>query len=394
MQSHRPPWSPSVKLAISLLLLALFIFLLFRFSLVLKPLIIAFILAFVLSPLVNQLQKRLHLGRGLAALLTYLVVLTLLTVIPILLIRPLSRQAAGLNLNIQSILTQVEFLLDTPVNIAEISIDPQKIFQQAIGSVQGLIEPIFSQTFTYAVEMISSMVWVIFILIVSFYLIKDAEVLQEWLQGLIPAVYRSDYLHIQTEINQIWSSFFSGQLLLALVVATIITCAGFIIGLPYALAMGALAGLLEFLPSVGHGIWLITASILALFGGSTWLPLPGWAFVLLIIALHIIFQQFDLNYLIPRIIGRSVHLPPLVVILGIVSGALLAGVLGILLAAPTIASARVIGRYIYANLFDMEPFPDSIAMPLPPPDPHWWRHLKTKEISAPSTEITHDTHKT
>jgi predicted PurR-regulated permease PerM len=80
--------------------------------------------------------------------------------------------------------------------------------------------------------------------------------------------------------------------------------------------------------------------------------------MLIVMALHLVYQQFDLNYLIPRIIGRSVHLPPLVVILGIVSGAVLAGVLGIFLAAPTIASARVLGRYIFSNLFDLPPFPE------------------------------------
>ena len=94
--------------------------------------------------------------------------------------------------------------------------------------------------------------------------------------------------------------------------------------------------------------------------------------------LHLFFEQFDLNYLIPRIIGRSVHLPPLVVILGIVSGALLAGVLGIPLAAPTIASARVIGRYIFANLFDMEWKPISATQPLPPPKTYWWQHSQRR----------------
>jgi predicted PurR-regulated permease PerM len=68
--------------------------------------------------------------------------------------------------------------------------------------------------------------------------------------------------------------------------------------------------------------------------------------------LHLVYQQVDLNYLIPRIIGRSVRLHPLVVILGIVAGATLAGVLGIVLAAPTIASARVLGRYIRGYLVD------------------------------------------
>jgi len=100
--------------------------------------------------------------------------------------------------------------------------------------------------------------------------------------------------------------------------------------------------------------------------------LPNWVFALIIVGLHIVFQQFDLNYLIPRIIGRQVHLPPLVVILGIVAGAATAGVLGVLLAAPTVASARVLGRYIFANLSDTAPFPDLASSPLPPPDPRWW----------------------
>lgn len=73
-------------------------------------------------------------------------------------------------------------------------------------------------------------------------------------------------------------------------VATIFSIVGLVLGLPFALAMGVLAGLLEFLPSIGHGIWMITAALLALFAGSTWLPLPNWVFALIIIGLHLFFQ--------------------------------------------------------------------------------------------------------
>ena len=101
--------------------------------------------------------------------------------------------------------------------------------------------------------------------------------------------------------------------------------------------------------------------------------------MLIIIGLHIIFEQFDLNYLIPRIIGRSVHLPPLVVILGIVAAAFVAGVFAIPLAAPTIASARIFGRYIFANLFNMEWTPISFTEPLPPPKTYWWKRNQRTE---------------
>jgi predicted PurR-regulated permease PerM len=79
--------------------------------------------------------------------------------------------------------------------------------------------------------------------------------------------------------------------------------------------------------------------------------------LLLVFGLHALFAQFDLNYLIPRIIGRRILLHPLVVILGIIAGASVAGVLGVFLAAPTIATSRVLGRYLFANLFDEDPFP-------------------------------------
>ena len=194
--------------------------------------------------------------------------------------------------------------------------------------LRGLVEPFVGQTLTLVVEVVSSIVWLIFIFVVSFYLIKDSHRLRQWADNLYPPAYRNDFRILQDEIHQIWSAFFRGQLVLGLVVACIFTAFGFLLGLPFALGMGVFAGLLEFLPSIGHGIWMVTAALLALTFGSTWVPLPNWAFALLIVGLHMFYQQFDLNYLIPRIIGKRVQLSPLVVILGIVTGAVLAGVSG------------------------------------------------------------------
>lgn len=359
MNTNRPRWSSLTKLVVSLLVLAFLIYLLFRFSVVIPPIILAVILAYILTPLVNRVQGRFKIRRGWATFVSYLIVLVIATGFFMVVAPPLISQLAVLNLDIQILIEQSEDLLGHQYTLFGQVIDGSVLLQQVGDSFQGLIEPFIGQTLVFLVDVITSFVWVIFVLVVSFYLIKDGHDLREWLEGLPPAEYRKDFVRLRDEINRIWGGFFRGQLTLAFVVAVILTISGFILGLPFWLAMGILAGLLEFLPSIGHGIWLAIASILALFLGSNWIPIPNWAFALLIIGLHLAFQQFDLNYLIPRIIGHSVHLPPLVVILGIVAGAVLAGVLGIPLAAPTIASARVIGRYIYANLFDLDPFPAS-----------------------------------
>ncbi len=390
MSVSRPRWSPRTKLTIILLLLAFSVYLLYRFSEVLPPMIVALVLAYILSPITNWFAEKLHLKRGLATLLAYLALLIVLAVIPLILIPPLAAQSAGLNLDLQRFLseseTQIASLLGNNYEIAGWTIDVTAAIDQAIVSIQGLIEPVVGQTLEFAFEVITSLVWIVFILVVTFYLTKDSPALLRWLDDITPPAYKNDFIRLRREINLIWGAFFRGQLVLATIVAIIISVVGFVIGLPFSLAMGVLAGLLEFLPSIGHGIWLTIASILAFFAGSTWMRLPNWAFMLIVIGLHLFFQQFDINYLIPRIIGRRVHLPPLVVILGIVTGALLAGVLGVLLAAPTIASARVIGRYIYANLFDQDPFPDSVAPPLPPPNPRWWRKASEETATEPGTE--------
>lgn len=376
MNDTRPRWPFQVKLMVSLLLLAFFIYLLSRFHQVVSPLVLAVILAFILSPIVNFLQFRLKLARVLSILLTYILLLAVSLLIPIVFSPILGSQIKGLNLDFQQVSQEIQTFLGKQYLFGGQIIDVSTLLEQLSTGLRGLLEPFVGQTLTLVVEVVSSIVWLVFIFVVSFYLIKDNARLQNWIENLVPPSYQKDFRTIRDEIYQIWSAFFRGQLVLGFVVACIFTVIGFILGMPFALSMGILAGLLEFLPSIGHGIWLLTASLLALTFGSTWLPLANWAFTLIIVGLHLFYQQFDLNYLIPRIIGKRVRLSPLVVILGIVTGAVLAGVLGILLAAPTIASARVLGRYVYANLLDMDPFPVTMTQSIAPSESYGWKRSK------------------
>ncbi len=376
---ERPHWPYATKLTISLLLLAFFIYLLTRFHEIVPPIIIAIIIAYILNPIINFYCTRIHLPRSLIILFTYMILIAIIVTIPIVIIPRLGENIEPLQINPQQIITSIESALAQEYSVAGFTIHPSALASQLIGALQGLLQPVVGQTVNLVKNIITSMIWIIFIILVSFYLIKDGSKLEEWITSHLPPAFLQDYHWIRDEINQIWGAFFRGQLLLSSVVAIIFIIGGLILGLPFALAMGVLAGILEFLPSIGHGIWLVIASLLAFFLGSTWIPIPHWVFMLIIIGIHLFFEQFDLNYLIPRIVGRRVHLPPLVVILGIVSGAILAGILGIPLAAPTIASFRVIGRYIFANLFDMEWTPVSAVQPLPPPNSYWWKRTQRRE---------------
>ncbi len=382
LPTTRPQWSTTTKIVVILLILLVGGLVVRKFGEAIYPVIIALILAFILAPLVSMFQRKLKLKRGLAILLVYLLLLILFSAILWIIIPILFNQIQVFIKDIDIWINQALDFFAQDFQIGSYLISGEVLLEPITNALQNILQPMVGSTIGIVGLLIESIAWIVFIIIISIYLIKESKSILSWFEHLVPPYGRADYNHILHEINIIWSAFFRGQLLLALIVSVIITTEGLILGLPFALLMGVFAGLLEFLPSIGHGIWLVVASLLAIILGSTWLPVPNWVFLLLVLAFHIVFTQFDLNYLIPKIIGRSVHLPPLVVILGIIAGASLAGVLGVVLAAPSIASLRVLGRYLYARLFDLDPFPGQLTSvpPLPPPELRWWQRRKGKNI--------------
>lgn len=361
--SVRPRWSPATKLLVVVLIVLGAALVLQRIQSIVAPLILAAILAFILNPVVGFFNRYARIPRSLVLMSIYVVFIALLSAAVAAVVPPLVEQIRNLMAQLPAMLRDLEQLLDREIALGPFAVDLSGLLGDAETALLDVVQSIGSESVSFLGGVVAVLaeagVTIVFMFIVSLYLVKDGHQAIEWLYDSAPPSLRDDLRRLVQEINLIWRGFFGGQVVLTIVVAIIVGSVSAIIGLPWALLMGVLAGLLEMLPSLGHGIWLVTAVLLALFSGSTWewMPLSNFWFAVLVVGLHLVFQQIDLNYLIPRIIGRRIHLHPLVVILGILIGALLGGVLGILLAAPTIASLRVLGRYVYANLLDTDPFP-------------------------------------
>jgi len=357
----RSAWSSTTKaiivVALALILVALAVVL----REIVAPLLLAGILAYLLTPLSRILEQRLRIGRGRATGLVYLLLLAVLVVALAVLIPLVVEQLAKLNLDLQTTMADVETLLGREIVLAGFRFDIGQLLTQSAQALSGVLEPVFGRTLGFAFDLLSSVLWIVFIIIVAFYFVRDRRQLAQSFDALWPAALRPEAVQLRQDIDLVWRAFFVGQILLALVVASLFAVIGVVVGLPFPLAMAVLAGLLEFVPSLGHGIWMVSAALLMLTHGSTWLPIPPWAAAVLIVALHLVFQQVDLNYLIPRLVGRRVRLHPAVVIVGVFAGAIAAGVLGVVLAAPTIASARVVGRFLRAHLYDGEAAPAEVA---------------------------------
>ena len=351
-----PTWSLITKVVILLIVLLALGSLVHSFREALPPLVVACLIAYILTPLVNNISARTRMPRGLATLLIYLAFIAGIGLVVGWSAPLLVRQIASFQVNMQDVTAAIEGFLTRQYTVGGFVFDFSQIYTELQKELAGLIRPAVTQTLALAAQAVTTIVWVIFIWIVSFYLIKDGPGLIVQIEKWIPPTLRFDYRRLLTQIDQVWRDFFRGQLVVGMVMGLSILVIMGVIGLPNVLILALLAASLEFLPSVGHVIWLLVAVPLALFQGSLWLPLPNFWFAMLVLGLHLILEQVDLNIYIPRFVGRRVHLHPLVVIVGIIIGGILAGVLGIFLAAPIISSLRVLFRYTYCKLLDIYPW--------------------------------------
>ena len=188
---------------------------------------------------------------------------------------------------------------------------------------------------------------------------KDAPLIRQYVEDLFPAEYYSEGVALMRQISRIWNSFFRGQFILSLSIGVATYISLSLMGMPGALILGILAGSLEILPTIGPVLAMIPAVIIALIQGSSTLDLSNLNFALLTIGVYFVIQQLEHQILVPRIIGTSVHLHPIVVLCGVVVGASIGGILGAFLAAPIIASLRLVGSYLHAKLLDYPPFSES-----------------------------------
>jgi len=350
-------WSETTKWLVIISSLLALVWIITRFSQIIAPLVIALILAYVLNPPVRFLTTRTRLSRTLAVASIYLALIVILSLVLVAFVPSLIEQVASINVDFQNIVEGISRFFEQPLFIFGFYVDLLDVYQEVSGTLQSIVSPLASQTVSFLIGLASGFAWLIFVLIVSFYLLKDLGKLGRSIYKLVPADYRYEVRRLGEEVNVIWNAFFRSQLVLCAAIGTIVGVTMRVVGVRNALILGIIAGVLEIIPNIGPTIAAIPAVLIAYFQGSTYLSLSNGWFALLVIGLYVVIQQLENNILVPRIIGRSLNLHPLVVIIGAIAGASLAGILGMFLAAPTLASLRIVGNYAHCKLLDLEPFP-------------------------------------
>ena len=129
----------------------------------------------------------------------------------------------------------------------------------------------------------------------------------------------------------------------------------FLLGTPYPLFLGVLAGFLELIPNLGPVIAWIPAAILALIFGSTrFVEMDPFVFALIVSAGYLLLSALENQLLVPRIMGNAVDLPPLVVLIGVIVGGSTLGIAGVFLAVPVMATGKEVFLYLYGKVLETE----------------------------------------
>jgi predicted PurR-regulated permease PerM len=280
------------------------------------------IVAFVLAPIVDIIERTLR-NRSIAVLLTAaLAIATLVTAIALLAV-PLVRETRDLAADVPR---YVQILSsDEPIDVLGFQISGD--LRQRIGAEIGARAGEFSQQAArVALGLAGGIVDFVFVLVLGIYLLASAPRTRAWLLARLPAGRRAEVEGVATEARRLFGRYIRGQLLLGLIIGTVSGVAYVALGVPYAVFLAVLAGALELVPIVGPIVAGAVAAIVAL---TQPFPLVIW-----VIVAATLIQQLENHILVPRISGGAVGLHPLAALLAVLVGAEIGGIVGAIFAVP------------------------------------------------------------
>jgi predicted PurR-regulated permease PerM len=351
-------WSETARYFTLALVIAFVVFIAYQAREVVRALILAGVIAYLLYPFVSLLQRHAGLKRRTASSIVYFASLAVMLALPVVLIPVLSRQFAEITSDLQVTLEQAQRYLAQPIVIGGMTMDLGLIISQYKFSLSGLITPAAQNPILLIRNTTHSTLLGLIVIVGVYFFMTEWENLREGLVQIAPEAYREDARRLYQQIRQVWMAYLRGQLTLMLIVAVTFIIVWTIIGLPGSLYLGILAGLFSIVPDVGPFVATLLALAVALLEGSTRLPVDNFVFGIIVVGIYVVLINLKGIWLRPLILGRSVHMNEAVVFISIVAAVIFTGILGAFIIVPVLASLAVIWKYLHARMLGLPPFPD------------------------------------
>ena len=326
--------------------LAVFLILAWQLQGLMTLVFLTFIVAYILNPLVTRLAKLRFLNRASATALLLVGLALVLAGLLFFIIPDVIAEFRAFMKRLPELTSKLEA---TAIPWVEDNFDVtvprtwSAVFDQLKASVdqsgKGLVAPaaelaktLFGTTFQALFTIVGTLMFPIFV----FFLTKDFPKIVGAVDGMIPVRYRPHTRHIAVEVDKSLSAFLHGQFTVMIILGTLYSIGYSIVGIPVAIGVGLLTGLLCFIPYAGAATGFVLALVLAILSMEGPYTILGVAIVFGSV------QLLDTIVITPRILGGKLGLKPLWIIVALMAGGELFGFLGILLAVPMLAVLKVV----------------------------------------------------
>jgi len=362
-----PRWGSTTKLLFGLIFIGILVFLLNRFASLITPLLMIFILAYLLHPVTAWISRGLGISWRASVNILYLVVLVLLIALLTVGGVGLVQQVQSLIVSVQDIFTNLPVYIETisgqvfewgPFRLDMSTVKLNDISSQLLSYVQPLLGRtgnILSAIAGGAAEVFG---WTFFILLVSYFVMAESSGLRGDLFKVDLPGYGEDFRRLGNELSRIWNAFLRGQILIFMLASVVYTILFSILGVKYAIGLALMAGLAKFLPYIGPFITTVTIALVTFFQPDKPLDLSDLWYMAGVLAITSVTDQIIDNLITPRIMARTLKVHPAAVLVTALIAANLMGILGVVIAAPFLASVTLLGRYTMRKMFDLDPWPE------------------------------------
>jgi len=330
--------SRTARVLITVLLFALGLGFLYVARATLIAFLFAIFFAYLMSPLVNSLEKILK-GRGRAIAVIYALLLALVVVFFVIMGPRVTREGAKLGKSIPDLLTRVSSgeiteQLRLQHNWSRATTE---FVQSFLVTHQDDITQL-AQRIGLRVADVAKQAWLLFVVpLLSIFFLKDGRSFSDFLLSTIQSRPQREFLqNVLSDLNQMLAHFIRAQLTLAALTLVVYSGVLWIMGVQYFLVLGTVGGVLEFIPVVGP-----LAAALIIFSVALLTSYPHWLILIIFLGIWRLIQDYVSS---PRIMGESMELHPLAAIFGVMAGGEVAGILGIYLSIPVMASLRIVFR--------------------------------------------------
>lgn len=304
-------------------------YLLFYLADIFLILFVVFILASALSPLVDKIKNKLGIPRIMSILLIYIGLILVMALTIYAIIPPAIEQLQNLSQNLPDYAKKITSLFSS---FSESPVSTTNSIQSA-SSTLGNVAGTFVQS---AGSFFGGLTTIFYILILTLFLMLEEDGIRKFFISLLPISQKSYVIEVSKKVADKMGAWLMGQISLMGIIGSATALGLWAIGVPYALTLGIIAFFMEAIPTLGPIIAAIPAVIIA------YMDAPWKAVAVLIFATLI--QQLENQIIVPKIMQKALGISPFVTLVALLVGGKLAGIMGVLLAVPTVAAISVITK--------------------------------------------------